>query len=243
MNISPAQILIVYDNNTLKSGLKPDWGFSCLISLPEISVLFDTGGDPKILLGNLSGMGMDPAKIDVVVLSHAHGDHVGGLSGLLEHQPLKVYIPESFPGRFKKEVSLFGAHIIDSGESVRIHPGVHTTGELGGSIREQSLILETHDGLVIITGCAHPGIVEIVEHATDLFNEKVHLLIGGFHLTGQTEKEIKDITRKLDKLNVERIGPCHCTGDRATELFSVHYGRNYFECGAGLSLELPGLRG
>ncbi|MFC1885151.1 MBL fold metallo-hydrolase [Thermodesulfobacteriota bacterium] len=242
MNFSPVQFSIIYDNKALKSGLRPDWGFSCLITGPEYLSLFDTGSDSRILLSNMNNMGIDPGSIDSVILSHAHGDHVGGLSGLLGRHPLKVYIPESFSKDFKEDVGLLGGTVHSAGKSVMVYPGVYTTNELGGSIREQSLILETHDGLVIITGCAHPGIIEIVEQAAGLFNEKVHLLIGGFHLMGQTEKEINDITSKLDKLNVERIGPCHCTGDRARELLSVHYGRDYVECGAGLSLELPGLR-
>jgi 7,8-dihydropterin-6-yl-methyl-4-(beta-D-ribofuranosyl)aminobenzene 5'-phosphate synthase len=242
MNTASSGLTIIYDNNTLEKGLVPGWGFSCLINLPELQILFDTGGDSSILLNNMHNMGIDPERIDSVILSHAHGDHVGGLSGLLrENHPIKVFIPESFPRGFKEDVGLLGGAVQNAGGSVMVHPGVYTTGELGRSIREQSLILETFEGLVIITGCAHPGLVEIVEHTRGLFNEKVYLLIGGFHLMGQSDEEIKNILSRLGQLNVERVAPCHCTGDRARELFSLHYGENYFECGAGLSLEMPGL--
>ena len=243
MNETKSQLLIVYDNNTLKKGLISAWGFSCLIILPQYQILFDTGGDPSILLKNMHGMDIDTEKINSVVLSHGHGDHVGGLSGFLHYQHrVTVYLPKSFPKGFKDEVGLMGAGVEEVRGSVMIHPGVHTTGELGGSIKEQSLVLKTCHGLVIITGCAHPGIVEIVDHARKLFKENIYLLIGGFHLTGRSPNEIMEIAKKLDELKVERIAPCHCSGDSARDLFSHHFGDNYIECGAGLALEIPDLQ-
>ena len=116
-----------------------------------------------------------------------------------------------------------GADIEEVGGSVMIHPGVYTTGELGRSLKEQSLVLKTCEGLVIITGCAHPGIVEIVTHVRELFKENVYLLIGGFHLMGKSQKEIREIAKKLDELKVERIAPCHCSGDTARDSFKQYY--------------------
>jgi len=240
MNDAAHQILIVYDNNTLKGDLTPAWGFSCLIILPPYQILFDSGGDPSILLKNMHEMDIDLEKIDTVVLSHGHGDHVGGLSGFLRYQHrVTAYLPRSFPKRFKKEVRLMGADVEEVGESVMIHPGVYTTGELGGSLREQSLVLKTCQGLVIITGCAHPGIVEIVEHVRKLFEENVYLLIGGFHLMGKSPKELREITKKLDALKVERIAPCHCSGDTARDFFKQYYGDNYITCSTGLVIDMP----
>ena len=197
MNDAAHQILIVYDNNPLQGDLIPAWGFSCLIILPPYQILFDSGGDPSILLKNMHEMDIDPEKIDTVILSHGHGDHVGGLSELLQYQHrVTVYLPKSFPKRFKEEVGLMGADVEEVGGSVMIHPGVYTTGELGGGLKEQSLVLKTCQGLVIITGCAHPGIVEIVEHVRKLFEENVYLLIGGFHLMGKSPKELRAIAKK-----------------------------------------------
>ena len=124
MNDAAHQILIVYDNNTLKGDLIPAWGFSCLIILSPYQILFDTGGDPSILLKNMHEMDIDPEKIDTVVLSHGHGDHVGGLSGFLRYQHrVTVYLPRSFPKRFKEEVGLMGADVEEVGGSIMIHPG------------------------------------------------------------------------------------------------------------------------
>ena len=242
MNAAARQILIVYDNNSIKGDLTPAWGFSCLIILPPYQILFDTGGDPSILLKNMHKMGIDPQKIDTVLLSHGHGDHVGGLSGVLQYQQdVTVYLPQSFPNRFKEEVGLIGADVEEVGGSVMIHPAVYTTGELGGGLKEQSLVVKTCQGLVIITGCAHSGIVEIVAHVRKLFKENVYLLIGGFHLMGKSQKELREIAKKLDELKVERIAPCHCSGDTAREFFKQYYGDNYITCTVGLVIGMPHL--
>lgn len=238
-----SQLLIVYDNYTSKKALTPAWGFSCLITLPDYQILFDTGGDPSILLRNMHELNLDLQKIDAVALSHVHGDHVGGLSGLLQQrQGITVYLPISFSGNFKEALRQMGAAVEEVTGFQMIHPGVYTTGELGRGLKEQSLVLKTRRGLVIITGCAHPGIVEIVEHATAAFKEEVYLLIGGFHLMGHSPAELQKIAKRLDALKVKEIAPCHCSGDEARDFFKDYYKDNYITCAAGLVLTLPGLR-
>lgn len=242
MNKGAGRLLIIYDNYTLKKDLIPAWGFSCLVHYPQYRILFDAGGDPSILHRNIHTMGIDFDKIDSVVLSHAHGDHAGGLSAVLQlHPHATICIPESFPDQFKKGLSLSGAVIKEVKEPCMIQPGMYTTGELGKGLKEQSLILKTAEGLVIITGCAHPGIIEIVDHSRKRFNDNVNLLIGGFHLMEYSPKEILAIARELEDMNVQKIAPCHCSGDRTRELLRDHYGGNYVECGAGLVVELPDL--
>jgi 7,8-dihydropterin-6-yl-methyl-4-(beta-D-ribofuranosyl)aminobenzene 5'-phosphate synthase len=237
-----SQLLIVYDNYTLKKNLIPAWGFSCLIILPQYQILFDTGGDPSTLINNMQELGLDFQKIDAVALSHIHGDHVGGLAGLLQHkQNITVYLPKSFPGSFRGTLRQMGATVEEIGGHRMIHPGVYTTGELGSGLKEESLVLKTRRGLVIITGCAHPGIVEIVEHATAVFKEKVYLLVGGFHLMGYSLSELKKIAKRLDALQVEKIAPCHCSGDETRDFFKEYYKDNYITCAAGLLLSLPEL--
>lgn len=244
MNNDTNQLIIIYDNNLSDKDLTAAWGFSCLIILPQYRILFDTGGDPSILLENMHKMEIDPEKIDSVVLSHVHGDHTGGLKGFLRQHihHVTVYLPESFPKGYKEEASFMGADIKDVKNTMMINKGVYTTGQLGKGIKEQSLILKTREGLVIITGCAHPGIVEIVEHVRKLFKENIYLLIGGFHLMNKSPGEINNIAEQLDKLGIERIAPCHCSGDNARELFRLHYGKNYIECGAGLAIEIPDIK-
>jgi 7,8-dihydropterin-6-yl-methyl-4-(beta-D-ribofuranosyl)aminobenzene 5'-phosphate synthase len=237
------QLLIVYDNYTLKQAVTPAWGFSCLITLPQRQILFDTGGDPSILLQNMHELDVDLEKIDAVVLSHGHGDHVGGLSGVLEHKKdLAVYLPASFPRDFKEAIRQMGSTVVEVRGPQMIYPGVYTTGELDGGIKEQSLVLKTDHGLVVITGCAHPGIVKIAEHATTTFREAVYLLLGGFHLMGYSSPALREIAGRLDALKVKKIVPCHCSGDGAREFFKGYYKDRYIPCAAGLTFALPGLK-
>lgn len=240
MNESDYSLSIIVDNKTLREDLRSDWGFSCLIRSDRYAVLFDTGSDGSILLDNMDRMDMDPGVIKSVVLSHGHGDHTGGLGGLLaENRGLDVYVPVSFPERFKEAVKDTGAGVKDVSGHMMIHPRLFTTGEIGEGIKEQSLVLQTSKGLVVMTGCAHPGIVRVVEQAVKAFGQEVNLLIGGFHLMGESQKEIWAITGRLDTLSVQRIAPCHCTGDTAMTVFQRHYKERDICCGAGLELKIP----
>lgn len=239
MNPEKPSITVVYDNVSLREDLEPGWGFSCLLDLPQGCILFDTGAEPEGLLGNLARMGLDPRRIEHVVLSHAHDDHCGGLGGVLAaNSRLSVHVPASFPSRFSDLVASRGARCeIVRGERTLL-PGVHTTGEMGDGMREQALVVETDRGLVVVTGCAHPGIVEVVMRAVERFRDRVRLLVGGFHLMHHDRSGVRAIAERLEALGVDRIAPCHCTGDGASRMMEEHFKERCTRCGAGLTLEL-----
>lgn len=228
------KITIVYDNNDYDRRLRSDWGFSCLVNLPERVILFDTGGDGGILLANMRRLGIDPKGIHMVVLSHIHGDHVGGLSSFLQqNRKVVVYLPMSFPERLKEEIRHRGATLEEVRQAREIFPGIFTTGELDGGIKEQSLVLQSPHGLIVITGCAHPGIVDIVRKAKEIANGKVFLVLGGFHLGGASIFTIEGIIESFLKFGVEKVAPCHCSGERARKLFEKHFGWSYIPAGVG----------
>lgn len=232
----PITLTIVYDNNPFDARLKTAWGFACLIETVETTMLFDTGGDGPTLMGNLAALGFDPRRVDAVVLSHVHSDHIGGLDALLNvNDHLTVFMPQSFPAEFKTRVSRRGAVVSASGP-MTITDHIRTTGELGTSIIEQSLIVETDSGLVVITGCAHPGIVEIVRQAKRYGD--VSLVLGGFHLGDTSAQEIETIIVELKRLGVRKVAPCHCTGERATRQFKAAFGADFIQAGAGLQIVL-----
>jgi 7,8-dihydropterin-6-yl-methyl-4-(beta-D-ribofuranosyl)aminobenzene 5'-phosphate synthase len=190
-------ITVTYDNNPSEQELETDWGFSAFITgidpQPRLapvsafaestgagawkSILFDTGG--QLLLDNMEKLAIEPANVDVVVLSHIHRDHTGGLDSFLEKNPnVTVYLPSVFPKKFKDNARNHGARIIEVKESEQICENVYSTGQLGRLIKEQSLIIRTDKGLVVIIGCAHPGIVNIINTVKDLMDDDIFLVMG-----------------------------------------------------------------
>lgn len=237
--VSDVTITIVYDNNKYDKTLKTGWGFSSLIELKDKEILFDTGGDSPILLSNMEKLEMDPQKIDIIVLSHIHGDHIGGLSGILKINPdVTVYVPKYFPNSFKDGIKSYRADYVDVSSPTEILNGVYTTGELGAWIKEQSLIIKTEKGIVVITGCAHPGIINIVKKSKELTKDKAYLVLGGFHLGNASEADLRQIINTFREIGVKKAGPCHCSGDRCRELFKEEYGNDFIEVGAGKIIKI-----
>ena len=200
--------------------------------------MFDTGGDAPTLLSNMGTLGLDPREIDIVVLSHIHGDHVGGLEGILAaNRELTLYLPHSFPASFKAQLER-RVPLVEVDEPVEIANGIYTTGEMGRGILEQSLVLVTEQGLVVITGCAHPGVVNIVAKAKEIARGEVYLVTGGFHLGGVSEAAIQGIVEDFRELGVQKVAPCHCSGDLARSVFGKAYGGDFILAGAGKRLKI-----
>ena len=119
---------------------------------------------------------------------------------------------------------------------------VYTTGELADGTAEQALILKTKEGLVVLTGCAHPGIVSIVERSEKLMDDKVLLAVGGFHLSGYSQGEIENVVLSFKKLEVCHTGPCHCSGEDARRIFEQEYQQYYIDVGVGKIIETEDLK-
>ena len=210
------KIINIYDNYEFDPKFKTGFGFSCIVKLKNKTILFDTGGDSPTLLSNMETAGIKPAQIDIVFLSHSHFDHTGGLSGFLEKNPnVTVYKPTSFS------------------KPTKILENVYSTGALGTFIKEQSLVIDTNKGLIVITGCAHPGIVSIVITAKEMLNKKIYLVIGGFHLGGDISA-VKD----FKELGVEKAAPSHCSGDIAIQAFKQEYKEDFIFNGVGKVVEV-----
>ena len=233
-------ITVVYNNVSYNNDLTCAWGMSCFIDGIGKGILFDTGGDGEILLFNMEKLEIDPESIDVVVLSHIHADHMGGLWDLLEkNNKISVYLPGSFSTSFKDRASKITRVVISVDKPIKICEGVWSTGQLGTWIKEQSLIINTEKGLVVVTGCAHPGIVNIVEKAKDMFENKVYLVLGGFHLISYNENQVREIIRQLKDLGVQKVGPSHCTGGGPIELFRQAWGEDFVNLGCGAKIKIP----
>ena len=216
------RLRVVYDNEA-KEGLERDWGFSCLIESADRRLLFDTGASESILSRNMEKLGIQKDEIEIIVLSHEHWDHIGGLSAVL-HPDAKVYLPGSFTAATKKEIKRNAADIIEVSGPADIIPGVHTTGELGAGIKEQSLVLDTGVGELVLTGCAHPGL-DVIMDSAQLFG-KLGGVMGGFHGFDRLE-----LLRGL-----KMIIPCHCTVHKS-EILDM-YPEEAKKCEAGKIIEI-----
>ncbi len=232
-------LTIVYDNNPYNEELETRWGFSCLIEGLEETILFDVGGESAVLLKNMEKLKIDPKKVNVIVLSHIHYDHIGGLSDFLKKNSLvTVYLPQSFPQSIKDKVKKVGAKLVEVYSLRKICKNAYSTGELGSWIKEESLIIKTSKGLVAITGCAHPGIVNIVKKAKEMLKTDVYLVLGGFHLCWVNAWQIKGIAKGLKEQKVKKVAPCHCSGDLARKLFKKAYGKDFILSGAGKKIKI-----
>jgi len=236
---TPLTFTILYDNYLHEKGTTPDWGFACLIEGCEQTILFDTGTRPEILLHNVRHLGVDLEAVRCIVISHEHQDHVGGLAAVLDiHHDVSVYLPASFAAGIVRRIEKTGARVVPVDRPLEICAHVMSTGEMGESIKEQSLILNTRRGLVIVTGCSHPGIVAILERAKALFDRPIHLVFGGFHLRNKGDAEMEAIIGRFRELGVETCGATHCTGDRQIALFKEAFGENYVPMGTGRVLRI-----
>lgn len=226
-DVPPRRVIltVVYDNVPYRDDLRAALGFACVLETPERTVLFDTGEDGELLASNMRGLGFGPGDIDTVFISHKHGDHCGGLMSFLEQNAqVDLYVPRGFLHRYTRPARRMGANVHTLREPGRIGPNLYSTGPFAANEREQSLLVDTEDGLIILTGCSHPGVDRIAWAAREQIGRPVRLVIGGFHLADAPPEEIRRIADELHGAGVEFVAPSHCTGERATELLRETFG-------------------
>ena len=239
-SVEKVSLTVVYDNRTERDVLTEDWGFACVVDGFEKRILFDTGAKGDILLHNLRHLEIDPASFDIIVISHAHWDHVGGLGALLlQNKNARVVLLESFPSELHSQIRSLGGTVLPVTGPTEICPGVRTGGEMGTSIKEQALVLDLAEGLVVLTGCSHPGICHMLEEIKEREGKPILLVLGGFHLMEKSESEMEQIMGRIHSLGVRRVAPCHCTGEEQIQKFRQSYGERFIDVGVGALVSLP----
>ena len=239
-------ITVIYDNNPFVNELEPAWGFSCVIEGADKTLLFDTGGDNDIFMSNLKKMNIKPDDIDMVMISHDHWDHAGGLEAFLKADSrANVHVLGQFSNKVKDIVREYSAQMIEHERPANLYGPFFTTGSMATNrqgLYEQALVISTDRGLIIITGCAHPGIINIVEETERLFDQKILFVMGGFHLVESTESEISTIIEKLQLTGIDYIAPCHCTGETARKMFKDSFKDKFINIGAGKIISIRDLK-
>jgi 7,8-dihydropterin-6-yl-methyl-4-(beta-D-ribofuranosyl)aminobenzene 5'-phosphate synthase len=249
-----------------------------LVEFEGKRILFDTGNNAAMFEANIKRLHVDLSKIDLVVLSHRHGDHTSGLRYVLSVTPnVPVYVPndetfmQSTPSGFlapaAEDTSLpakmryFGgtpptpspAHGT-AWPAARFHavtkltditPHIHlisTLSETPGfrDMPEISLILDTPQGPIVIVGCSHPGIENILANvAAQTHTSSIFELVGGLHLVVSTPSQIDHtVSALLDTYHVQRTALGHCTGEKTFAIFQKRLAGNYRYAGVGEVLRL-----
>ncbi len=228
-------LIIVVDNDPDPSGLlESAWGLSILVDTGSGYVLFDTGPSPSILKHNLMELGINPKQIVSIVISHLHGDHTGGLPYILKvHPGIPVYVPGKDSSYIVSEIRRYGGRPVLVYNTTRIMEGVYILGELYGPPWEESLLIISDKGPILLVGCSHPGIVRMVQEEINFTGRPPCLVIGGFHLLGYSYSECEGIAEKLIDLGVGKIAPIHCSGDTIKEVLDKLYPEHYLEAHTG----------
>ncbi len=235
------ELKILADNHTVDKNLKMCWGFSCLV---DGKVLFDTGESNEVLEFNMKELNILPEKINKIVISHDHFDHTGGLEAVLkQNSNIEVYLLSDFSDELKQKVSSLGAKVVENEEFIKIDEGIYTTGKIegkyaGNPISEQAMVIKAKERLIIITGCSHPLITDIIERVKKKFpKDRIFMVLGGFHLLEKDIREVELIAEKIKNLGVEKVGPTHCTGEEAIQVFREKFGNNFVQIGVGATLK------
>ena len=209
----------IYNNIPYRRDLTPDWGFSCYIH--EAGLLFDTGAKGAVLLANMQELGISPADVRHLVLSHDHWDHTGGIQAILAaNSSIEVFAHDGFSEETLELIREYTAPmIVDTWTDIL--SGIAVTGPLENDVREQSLVVTVPGGLLIVTGCAHPHISRIINRVSR--EGPVWGLIGGLHTV--TAEDIDALA------GVAYISASHCT-DKIREI-EERYPETFRPGGAG----------
>ncbi len=236
--VDSVKVVTLVDNDVWERELSSSWGLSFYVETSKnekpYPILMDTSGSFNMLSENALKLNIDMSTIEAIFISHWHGDHHGTIGRVLPL--LKKSIPIYVPSGGASEVTVIenaGGVTSVCSRPVEFKEGVMSTGEVGYGIREHSMLVNVKGkGLVILTGCSHPGIINIIKRAQQVSGvDKIYAHIGGLHIFSTSEgTRVVEFMRKVD---VKLASPCHCTGINARNAIKKIMGERYVKNGSG----------
>jgi len=208
-----------------------------------------TGGLPEVL--ELRG------KVDVHAHPHVFLDRIAVLEE--NGKEIKRFVGIPYKAAYLESL---GANFVFNKDFVEVEKGIFLTGEvprntsfekpdprllseIDGRVNQdiflddQSLILDTDKGLVVILGCAHSGVINIIQHVINKTGkDKFHAILGGTHLDFLTPEQLEASIKSLKEMKIDKIGVSHCTGMRAAFRFHQEFGDRFFYGCVGSVLEV-----
>jgi 7,8-dihydropterin-6-yl-methyl-4-(beta-D-ribofuranosyl)aminobenzene 5'-phosphate synthase len=279
MKTNSPRITILVDNQAA-SGLAAEHGLSVWIEWVGKRILFDTG-QSGVLDSNARLLGVDLTETEVLVLSHGHYDHTGGISQALRHnQRVNVFChpeamqqprygirngtakPIHMPDESRTAIENLPAQNLHwVSQPVWLSDKIGITGAIpretiyedtGGPFYldpegkspdpiedDLALWICTDDGLIVCVGCCHAGLVNTLHYLCRLTRQdKIYVVIGGFHLLNASDQRLKLTLGALQSFSPSMVIPCHCTGEKATNMLKAVFGGRVMPGYAGATFEL-----
>ena len=246
------KLTVLSENTSVSESLESEHGLSIYIETTGHHILFDTGAG-CIFKRNAEKLGVDLATVDLLVISHGHYDHGGGLRTFLEvNSRAKIFIhKQAFEAHYSKrpegvasigldETLLPNERFVFCGDQAVIDENIEIFSRVKAKrlfpscnamllmkrgdefvpddfAHEQNLVIQQDGKTMLIAGCAHKGIVNIVDACKDRLGQYPDYFVGGFHLTGQrgNQSETPDVVDAIGEYLASmpaRYYTCHCTG-------------------------------
>jgi 7,8-dihydropterin-6-yl-methyl-4-(beta-D-ribofuranosyl)aminobenzene 5'-phosphate synthase len=235
------KITSLAENTTYRHGCLAQHGQSILIETDNYKLLFDVGEVLGAVEHNLSQLNLNLDEIDDILISHRHIDHIGGLKNMLpklknqrlflplqmgqpqiKNHPYKYnFLPKNENGEHNLAISQEDSKIINSyknrvvidKDGKELSNNIFTTGCVGEYMMEQAIVIDQEKlGIVVVLGCSHPGVEELIKKAMKVTgNKKLRGIIGGMHYTDYSNEEMQKHAKIIKNMNPEFIMPAHCT--------------------------------
>jgi 7,8-dihydropterin-6-yl-methyl-4-(beta-D-ribofuranosyl)aminobenzene 5'-phosphate synthase len=250
------KISVLAENSAARSHCRDclaEWGLSLYLEIGNVRILFDSG-HKGTFIHNAEALGVDLDTIDFVVLSHHHWDHTGGLRFHTFKTKKKLVTHPRVPEMVLAEQSLdldTGFELITSAKSLEFSPGIYYLGEIPrqtdfeqGVFQDDpmpddtAIAIQTSKGIVVVTGCSHAGVCNIVEYAKKVTGQNLYGVMGGFHLFEDDPAAIEGSISYFKQEKPAFLFPMHCVDHAAMSAFYDNFKVRKYGAGDVFEVEI-----